>query len=50
MFCTQRVMEPFRSLLKTKGATFEWTDDMEQAFKKSKEVIIEGGEGRGEDV
>ena len=32
-FCTQRVMEPFRALLKTKCDKFEWTDDMEQAFK-----------------
>ena len=39
-FCTQSVMEPFRSLLKTKGAKFEWTEGMEEAFKRSKDEII----------
>ena len=34
-------MEPFRALLKTKGAKLKWKDDIEQAFKESKEVINE---------
>ena len=40
-FCAQEIMAQFRELLKTKKCNFEWTDDLDEAFVQSKEVIID---------
>ena len=39
-FAMAKEMKPFRELLKT-GKKFEWTDDLETAFKKSKTTIVD---------
>ena len=39
-FAMAREMKPFRELLKT-SKKFEWTDELEEAFQKSKVTIVE---------
>ena len=39
-FAMAKEMKPFRELLKT-SKKFEWTDDLEEAFQKSKTTIVE---------
>ena len=39
-FAAAEMMSPFRSFLKSK-ATFQWTDELEGLFQKSKEAIVQ---------